>query len=387
MTVRTLIHGAVLLDPEAGAPTPGSLLIEDGRVAAQLPAGGSTPEGARSVDWGGDAAAPGFLDVHFHGALVFEAPASARASLRLAAAAGLRHGVTGFLATTVAWPAPALMTRVAAWAEASDAIGSCVMGLHLEGPWIAPGAAGAQPAAGIRAFDAAESADLFARAAGRIRMVTLAPEIEGAAALLEELGARGVVASLGHSQASHAQASRACEAGARHATHLFNAMGPLHHREPGLAGFALSHDALSCDVICDGVHVHPDVIRLAARAKGEALVLITDQIAQPEDQEGGLPGFGSGGVREADGAWRLADGTLAGSTLTMDRALRLAEASGAMTQLAAVRAATLAPARLLGVERQRGTFRRGARADLVRLDAKGRVRETWIAGERAWANG
>lgn len=384
MTARTLIHDVWLLDPEAERPSPESLLIEDGRVAARLPAGVAGPEGAQRIGWAGDALAPGFLDVHYHGALVFEAPSAAAASLRHAAAAGLRHGVTGFLATTVAWPASELMTRVMAWAEACDAAGSGVLGLHLEGPWISPRAAGAQPASGIREHDPAESAELLARAEGRIRMVTLAPEASGAASLLEALAARGVVASLGHSHATREEASQACAGGARHVTHLFNAMGPVHQREPGLAGFALGHDELSCDLICDGVHVHPDMIRVAARAKGAALLLITDQLAPPEGQA--APGsFGSGTVREAEGAWRLADGTLAGSTLTMDRALGVAEASGAMTRHEAVRAATLAPARLLGIEAERGTLRVGARADLVRLDPAGRVRECWVAGERAFA--
>jgi N-acetylglucosamine-6-phosphate deacetylase len=125
------------------------------------------------------------------------------------------------------------------------------------------------------------------------------------------------------------------------------------------------------------------MIRVAARAKGAALLLITDQLAPPDGQA--ARSFGSGAVSEAEGAWRLADGTLAGSTLTMDRALGVAEASGAMTRHEAVRAATLAPARLLGIEAERGTLRVGARADLVRLRPDGRVRECWVAGERAFA--
>jgi N-acetylglucosamine-6-phosphate deacetylase len=141
---------------------------------------------------------------------------------------------------------------------------------------------------------------------------------------------------------------------------------------------ALTDDRLTCDLICDGVHVHPDVVRLAARAKGEGWLLITDRV----DPSG--EGFGSGGVRDDGQALRLPDGTLAGSSLGMDRAVRNAEAFGAGRRLEAVAAATVRPARLLGIEAERGTLRPGARADLVALDEAGRVRETWLAGERVW---
>jgi N-acetylglucosamine-6-phosphate deacetylase len=373
---RVALVNALLLDPEAAEPAPGGLLLEGGRIAARLAAGQPAPEAARGVDLGGKALAPGFLDVHYHGALVFGAPSETRDVLARTARELLADGVTGFLPTTVAWPEAELAERVAVLAEACAASapdGATPLGLHLEGPWIAPGAAGAQPTAGIRDFTPAEGARLFERAEGLLRMVTLAPELDGAGDLLAVLGRLGIVAALGHSESSSAQAEAAVERGARHVTHLWNAMTGLHHRAPGLAGVALTDERLSCDLICDGVHVHPTAVRLAARAKRERLVLITDRVAPGA-------GFGSGGVVDDGTALRLADGRLAGSRLTLDRAVSNAEAFGAMSRLEAIAAATLRPARLLGLEAERGTLRVGARADLAVLDGDGAVAATWLGG-------
>ncbi len=376
---RVALVNALLLDPEAEAPVPGGLLVEDGRIAARL-APGAAPAGAERIELGGLALAPGFLDLHYHGTLVLGRPAAAAEAVRETARVLLGSGVTGFLPTTVAWPAPELLARVGVLAEACAAHasdGAAPLGLHLEGPWIAASAAGAQPEAGIRDFDPREGAALFARAHGTLRMVTFAPELPGAARLQAELGERGIVAALGHSQADLAQVDAAVARGARHVTHLWNAMSGLHHRAPGLAGAALADDRLSCDLICDGVHVHPAAVRLAARAKGDGLVLITDRVAAGA-------GFGAGALVDDGTALRLADGRLAGSRLSLDRALDNAVSFGALTRLEAVAAVTLRPARVLGIERERGTFRPGARADLALLDAGNRVVETWLAGRRAY---
>lgn len=388
MTGRTILANALLLDPEAPAPVAGSLLLADGRIAARLAPGEDAPIEAPRVDLGGAAVAPGFLDLHHHGALVFADPADAPSisdALRADAASMLRHGTTAFLATTVARDAGCLRELVTHLTQemTQPFPGARPIGVHLEGPWINPAAAGAQPEAGIRPFDPAEGADLLDRGEGRIRMVTLAPEVGGASKLLAALRQRDVVAALGHSLAAEAELEACVGDGMTHVTHLFNAMGALHHRAPGVAGFALSEERLTCDLICDGVHVHPRVARVAARVLGPRLMLITDRMAPPPAGAG--PQFGSGPVVERDGAWRLADGRLAGSSLSLDRALRNAVDFGALDLLDAVAACTLRPACLLRVEGERGTLRPGARADLVVLGAGGQVAETWVAGRRVYA--
>ena len=382
---RLVIHNAVLLDPESAAPAPGALLIEGGRIRTRLPAGSPMPEDALAHDAAGKRVAPGFLDVHYHGSFVFSSDDAYRDALAQAASS-VRHGTTGYLATTVAWSAEELPERVEALAAALDASsdgGARPLGLHLEGPWIAAEAAGAQPSKGIHPPGPGEIEAVLGRAAGLVRMVTLAPEVPGAHDLQTRLLQRDVVVALGHSRARADEVEEAIGRGARHVTHLFNAMGPLHHRDPGLAGMALADPRLTADLICDGVHLHPQVVRFAARALGERLLLITDRVTPPPPPHP-RASFGSGVLTDDGVALRTPDGRLAGSCLTLDRAIQNANAFAELTLLEAVRAATLGPARLLGVEAERGTLRPGARADLAILGDRGEVVETWIGGRRVY---
>jgi N-acetylglucosamine-6-phosphate deacetylase len=377
---RLLLTNARLFDPEERAPREGALLLQEGRIAGRPGAEEVGAIDAERVDLAGAGVAPGLLDLHFHGALPFANVHDAVSCLERASTSLARHGTTGFLATTVALPGPELVGHIRALAPrvaGGGWPGADPMGIHLEGPWIAAGAAGAQPAAALRPADPREVEVIIAQGAGTIRMVTLAPELPGTGALLAALSRARIVAAMGHSLANPQEIAAALDAGLCHVTHLFNAMGPLHHRELGVAGVALTEDRLSCDLICDGAHVHPTIVRLAARAKGERLILITDQIDPPASS---APSFGSGPIHDDGKTFRLQDGRLAGSRLFLDQALENAQKFGALSLHEAIAAATLRPARLLGIEAERGTLRAGARADLFVFGPDAKVRETWVLG-------
>jgi N-acetylglucosamine-6-phosphate deacetylase len=384
---QIVLHNAILLDPEREQPVPGGLILDRDRIEARLHPAERVGNHRAQIDLGGRYLAPGFIDIHYHGRFAFgecdAADDAARAAVEQAASLA-RHGTTAYLATTVAQPHDALSAQLEALARCLSEFpseGARAIGVHLEGPWINAEKAGAQPVAGIRPCQIGEARDLLGRAAGWVRMVTLAPEVEGASDLLGLLRSRGIIASLGHSRADLGQINDAITRGARHVTHLFNAMAPFHHRAPGLVGAALADHRLSADLICDGVHVDPQAIQLAARTLAERLLLITDRLDPPRLSRGRSRGMGE--LHDDSGAIRLASGRLAGSRLTLDTAIRNVIEFANLSLLHAVSACTLRPARLLGIEREYGTLRPGARADLAVLDAEGGVLETWIGGRRA----
>jgi N-acetylglucosamine-6-phosphate deacetylase len=295
-------------------------------------------------------------------------------------------GVTGFCPTIASsGPEQTLLQveRIASLLELAEARGAEVLGIRLEGPFISRAKKGAQLESAIRRPDVAELQRLVAR--GPIRMLDFAPEEDADGALLGALVERRIVACIGHTAASFSQALAAIDAGARHCTHLFNAMPPLEHRAPGAAGALLTDRRATVEVIADGVHVHPAVLRLAVLARGpDAVALVTDALAGAGSGQDTFT-FGDRQVSVRDGAARLADGTLAGSVLTMDQAVRNMVNMVGVTWSDAIRMATLSPARIAGVADRKGHFGAGADADLVVLDASGEVKQTWCAGELVYS--
>jgi N-acetylglucosamine-6-phosphate deacetylase len=333
-----------------------------------LPAIPGEVEGARLpvVDATGLVVAPGLVDLQCNGAMGIDLTAQPE---RLWEAAALlpRWGVTAWIPTIVTSPEPVRRRAIAALQAGppSDDPVATPLGLHFEGPYLAPERRGAHAPTHLRPPDR-EAAAGWSRDAG-VAIVTLAPELPGALDLLRDLVERGVVVSLGHSSATATEASVAVDAGARWTTHLFNAMAPLHHRDPGLVGVALTDERLAVGVIVDGLHVDPLVVALAARSLGPRLTLVTDAVAAL----GMPPGRWALGEIEAtadDEGVRLADGTLAGSLLSLNRAVaNLVTFTGARLD-EALGAATGAPADLLGLGGERGTIAPGAAGDLVLLD-------------------
>ena len=309
------------------------------------------PLAAETVDLGGRLLAPGFLDLHVHGGGGSHFMAGDPAA---AARFHARHGTTGLLATTLSAAPGALIAAVRGIARAVERE-PVILGAHLEGPWLNAKRRGAQEAEHLRAPDLDELRALAA--AGPVRMVSLAPELPGALELIGAVAAAGAVPALAHTDATYDQTAAAIAAGARHALHVFNGMRPLHHREPGVLGAVLDRDEITCEVIADGHHVHPAAIRILHRAKGTAgTVLVTDAI-----EAAGLPDgtyrLGSTAIDVSGGRAQTADGSLAGSTLTMDGAVRNAHRWLGTPLIEAVALATTTPARVLGLERPEGPDR------------------------------
>lgn len=345
--------------------------VRGGRIARLEPWAGLAPDGALEVDgW----IAPGFVDLQVNG-FAGQDFADPAADLALASRRLAEHGVTAFLPTLTSAPLErylAVLARLGAPLPAAQSLG-----VHLEGPYLHPRYRGAHPARWLRLPDRAELQRLLS--AGPVRMLTLAPELPGALEAIPLLVGSGVVVSLGHSGATYEQATPALAAGARAGTHLFNAMRPFHHREPGLAGALLAEDRATVGVIVDGVHLHPAVVRLAYRLTGPGrMALVTDATAAADMPEGDYI-LGEARVHAHGGEARLADGTRAGSVLSMDQAVRQAVAFAECSPREAVAMATATPAALLGL-RDRGVLAAGARADLVVLSRSLAVQRTYVGG-------
>jgi N-acetylglucosamine-6-phosphate deacetylase len=323
--------------------------------------------------------APGFIDLHVHGGGGAALWSGEPEESRRACAFHARHGTTGLLATTLP-AAPEDLREAVRGIAAAREHEPALLGIHLEGPFLSPDRPGALDPRRMRLPDRGELAELLAAAGGAIRIMTLAPELPGGLDLIADLAGAGVVPALGHSAATYEVARAAIAAGARHATHLFNASGPLHHREPGVAGAALDAPEVTCELIADGHHLHAATLRLAHRVKGAAgLALITDAIpaAGAPDGESRL---GDAPIVVAGGVARTAAGALAGSTLTMAGAVRHAVHAAGIPLPDALAMASATPARVLGLEGRKGVLASGADADLVVLDDDLGVHATYRAG-------
>ena len=382
----TILSGATIYVNEEEI-SPATVIAAEGRIADVLRGAVPDPQnGAAYFDLTGQTLTPGFIEIHFHGLMGIDTnQASADDFLRMSAEAA-KHGLTVMTPTTVACQAPELSRILENLGKARERgfPGANLLGLHLESNFISMEKRGAQPPDAIftpndpKAVDILQIIDEYQQ---DIRIVTLAPELPGALELIEWLRERNIVASLGHSSANYEQASAGFEAGATHATHLFNAMPPLHHREPGLVGAALERDDVFTEMVCDGVHIHPAVISTIITAKGaERFVPVSDSLEGAGLDEGGEFFLGGQHVTVQNGVARLDSGTIAGSIVTMDGVVRvLVERVGwALYEALQMCAATPADALGLGVV---GHLAPGAVANLTVLDTSLRVRMTLVNGK------
>jgi N-acetylglucosamine-6-phosphate deacetylase len=378
--MRTLITGGTLLTPERILEQH-TLILEGGRIAGMQP---DSPKEARSedrhIDAGGLWVVPGFIDLHVHGGGGWDTMDATTEAARGQSRFLARHGVTAYLPTTISASGRAIR-GVLDHAENIDHSldGARPLGVHLEGPYYNPKFAGAQPRAALRKPDPAEYLAWFK--SGRVRMISLAPELPGADRVIKAAVEHGVIPAAGHTEAGLETMRSAADLGLRQISHLFNAMPTLHHRDPGPVGAVLLDDRFIPHLIADGVHLHPAVIDLVVGIKGpDKTVLISDAM-RAAGLEDGTYDLGGREVRVAAGVARTAQGALAGSTLTLDRALQYVVANCGLSLQKALPMITSTPAAVLEGSAERGSLRPGAAADVTLLDQKLEVVGTLVSGE------
>jgi N-acetylglucosamine-6-phosphate deacetylase len=385
--MKTVVTARRLYTPVEQITNP-LLVIEDGLITEiSSRASHPSPTNATFVDFGDAFLVPGFLDIHIHGGAGLDLMRASAEELPRLDRFLVSHGVTGYFATTVAAP---LDSTCAALERLADAIeektnvnGSLPearpLGIHLEGPFLSHKRRGVHPPEYLVEPTVPVFEKLWQAARGHVRMITIAPEIPGAMEVIAEAAHRKICVSLGHSDAELSVARAAVQAGARHATHTFNAMRPLDHRNPGIIGEVLSDDTVTADIIVDGIHVSPEVVKLFLQAKGpERAVLITDAISATGMPDGCYQ-LGPIQVEVRDGKATAGD-SLAGSVLTMDRAVRNVTQFSNWTLPEAVRAATLNPAQAAGLSAKYGRLAAGAEATFVVLSSVGEVLKTIVGG-------
>ncbi len=336
-------------------------------------------------DLGSWCIAPGYIDIHTHGFHGHDITAGTREDIAMMARELPRTGVTSFfptIATTGKAETVAQIQSIVAIAGRQEHEPEAeILGIRLEGPFISHAKKGAQYEPAIRRPDPVEMRELAGIGHGLVRIVDYAPEEDEEDSFLATLVELGILPCIGHTAAIYERVIRAIDSGARHSTHLFNAMSGLDHRQPGTAGALLTDTRTTVEVIADGIHLHPAILRLVLAARGPRdVALITDAVVAAGLPDGEYE-FINRTVQVANGSVRLADGTLAGSALTLDRAIRNMVALVGTSWSDAIRMATLTPATITNVSNRKGKVAPGMDADLVVLDEQGCVQQTWVRGQ------
>ncbi len=358
-----------------------SIFIRDG-VIEQVGQKDPSIRADRVLDARGQIAAPGFIDVHIQGAGGADVLDATPEALQTISRTCTQFGVTGFLATTVYRPMQENRhLQVVADCAGRDLGGARLLGTHLEGPFVSPERRGMIQPDCLGQPSEAVLDEIYTLLGDSLRMMTLAPELPGNTEIIQTLVRSGAIASFGHSKATYEEAARGFDAGITHVTHLFNAMPSLHHRDPGPLAAIFERSDVTCQVIADGVHIHPSVLRLAYHALGPSrFVTITDGI-----QAMGLPDgryvYNNVEYEARDGAARYKDGTLIGTAVGLSRLVARLVRFTHCSMVAAIETVTVNPARILGLEETKGRVAPGYDADLVLLDRGLSVRTTIVGGQ------
>jgi N-acetylglucosamine-6-phosphate deacetylase len=381
----TLLHVTRAFTPTTEIHDAG-ILIRDGVIETIGPRDDLTvPQGAQEIQASGKIAVPGFIDVHIHGAGGHDVMEGTEEALSTVARTLAAHGTTSFVATTVTASPDSIcasaegIARYITLQQQAEDNRAQVLGVHFEGPFISPVRRGVHPTEWITLPSAGLLQRFTEAAGGYAQILTIAPELLGAMPCIDAARNAGLVVAMGHTDATYEQARAAIAHGARHAVHVYNAMRPFTHRDSGVIGAVLTSPDVTAELIADGVHVDETAMRILLQAKGAAgVILISDGISATGMPDGKYI-LGTFEVTVAGGVCRNAEGKLAGSTLTLDRALRNIVNLG-IPLPDALRMLTLNPATLLGIEFKKGSLRTGADADILLLDESLNLTQTWTRG-------
>ncbi len=384
--MQSIITADRLITPEESIENP-IVIVDDGVITSITSQQHADAPAAKRFDFPGCTLSPAFFDVHIHGSAGHDVMEATPEAFSVVGKFLGRHGVGSYLATTVTMPLDATLKSLEGIAAqiGRDGDGARPLGIHLEGPFLSPHKRGAHTER-LLLTPSVETFDRMWQAAhGKIRLMTIAPELPNAEDVIAHATRLGVRISLGHSNADTAAAIRGVKAGGVTATHTYNAMRPFDHRDPGLLGEVLANDDLFAELICDGLHVDPLAVRIYWKAKGrDRAILITDAMAASGMPDGNYK-LGELDVRVKNGKCVVGEDTLAGSTLTLDRGVRnFAEFTGANISDVA-RLASRNPARMTGFEKEVGALAVGRSADIAVLSAKNEVVETILRGQRVEA--
>ncbi len=379
--MTTTVSNGIILTPDQQIDG-GSVIVDHEKILG-IEKGNAV--GTTNIDARGYYVIPGLIDIHIHGANGFDTMDASAQAIQEIGRFVARHGVTSYLPTTVTasvQDVQASIENVRSTSAPRD--GAQHLGIHLEGPYLNHDFRGAQPPQHLRRADPIEYRQWFD--SRQVRLITVAPEVEGVPELIRSGSQQGIEFALGHSAATYEQAVAAAELGARQATHVFNGMPPLHHRDPGVVGAILSDDRILPQIIADGVHLHPAIVKLIVRAKGtEHAILITDA-TRATGMPDGEYALGDQRIHVQGGVARTAQGGLAGSTLTMETGLRNLLQFTGLPLKDLLPMATRVPAQSVGYGATNGSIAPGFDADLVILDDTLRVRLTMVRGQVVYSD-